>query len=325
MNLVEIRKCKDKGRCVSKRRVLVTDRDIEIVRWLGRHRLATADQVMRRFGLQRSKAYLRLSVLVDNDLVRHETGIRSARVYLATKLGLAAAGLDMPGGTVSASSFAHDLAVIDVAIPIEQTPGLRVLTERELRRSGSIDTNRFKLRSLGFGEGARGYWPDLVMIDPARQTTTAVEVELTLKKAARIQRKIRAYAMSQYDHVRYICTNRGIAIAVRREVARFGLKDTVAIETLKSAKSTNPACAESVVSDLQFELDAERRQSAAAKQAIKAAEAKAESAHQATIHVIDEIAEYLRADRPVQRQIRDRWNILVVRADDLRRTQDNQQ
>jgi hypothetical protein len=100
-------------------RSVVTGRDIEIAKWLGRHRLATAEQVMRRFEMHRAKTYARLGVLVQAGLVRFEPGVRSKRVYLATSAGLAATALRLPPGTVSPASFAHDIATVDVAIDLE--------------------------------------------------------------------------------------------------------------------------------------------------------------------------------------------------------------
>jgi hypothetical protein len=73
----------------------VTERDLEIVRWIGRWRLATAAQVQKRFGLHQAKAYSRLQGLTRAGLLRAEPGYRGAGVYLATRAGLGAVGLDL--------------------------------------------------------------------------------------------------------------------------------------------------------------------------------------------------------------------------------------
>jgi len=268
---------------------------------------------MRRFGMQRSKAYQRLGVLVDAGFVRHEQGVRSPRVYIATSAGLAAAELDLPRGTVSAASCAHDLALVDVAIPMELTPGLRVLTERELRRSGEgpDGRNRFRLGSLGADESARGHWPDLVELDPTRQTVTAIEVELTFKKAERIQEKLRAYSIAEFDRVRYVCTNLAVAKAVDHAARRAGIEHKVAIENPVDVKVVGPNEMTGVVSKLEQTLRQERVLLAAANQRAAIAERSAESERRAGFLLIDQIASYLESDRVTQRHTRESWSQMV--------------
>ena len=271
----------------------VTDRDIEIVRWLGRHRLATAEQVMRRFEMQRSKAYQRLAVLVAAGLVRHEPGVRSPRVYLATSAGLAGAKLDLPRATVSAASFAHDVALVDVAIPLERA-GHNVCSEREIRRHTSDDgSNPFQLRLLGSGSDARGAWPDLALVDHCARTITAIEVELTLKKAERLAGKLTAYVASNYARVIYLCDKEPVAQAVRAQAARVGMAPRVEVKPLST--------------DLARELFSHGR----VAQEESAPETSDDRAAQL---LLEEIAGYLSGDSAVQQRTLNRWKTLVQTA-----------
>ena len=49
---------------------MLTDRDREIVRWIGRHGAVQAQHVMTRFAIGRTAAYRRLHELVEFGLIR---------------------------------------------------------------------------------------------------------------------------------------------------------------------------------------------------------------------------------------------------------------
>lgn len=291
----------------------ITDRDIEIVGWLGRHRLATADQVMRRFEMQRSKAYQRLGVLVDEGLARHEQGVRSPRVYLATRAGLGAADLDLPRATVSAASFAHDAAVVDVAIAIERS-GRFVLTEREIRRADARGSHVLRLSHWESSRDTqRGAWPDLVIIDRVQQTMTAVEVELTLKKASRINDKLIAYASSRYERVQYVCGSNAIRAVVERESKRTDLRNRLELVDLAIATDVASRPVVDDVGDALGLLEQVRAEARAASVRATEAERRLAAEYQAGRALIDQIGQYLRADRSMQREIRVSWERLVGR------------
>ncbi len=71
-----------------------TRRDAEIVDWIGRIGAASAEHVMRRFGMSRSTAYERLNSLTKDGLLEHH-GVLFARpgMYTATSAGLRWQGL----------------------------------------------------------------------------------------------------------------------------------------------------------------------------------------------------------------------------------------
>jgi len=56
-------------------RFVITERDLELVAWLGRVKLARVEQVQERFGMARSKAYGRLQGLREMGLVRLDNGV----------------------------------------------------------------------------------------------------------------------------------------------------------------------------------------------------------------------------------------------------------
>jgi len=74
--------------------VLITDRDTEIVRWVGVLGAAGAEDIMGRFGMGRTVAYRRLRILVHAGLVERVRLLHAQpALYVATREGLAFAGL----------------------------------------------------------------------------------------------------------------------------------------------------------------------------------------------------------------------------------------
>ena len=187
----------------------VTARDTEMLAWIGRNRLATGDQVARRFGLQRTKAYARLRGLKAAGLVRHESPVRGAGVFLATRAGLALADVELAPATVSLAMLEHDLAVVDVSILLESRMGATVLTDRELRRDAAV--------------ADRSGVPDLVLL-PDDRRRLAVEVELSRKSRARVSEKLRWYTQSRdYTAVVYFVRDDRDAARINELAAEAGV------------------------------------------------------------------------------------------------------
>jgi hypothetical protein len=113
----------------------VTNRDTQIVRWVGRLRMATAQQIAERFGLGRTVTYARLGVLVRLGLLEHARIFHGAPgVYVATRAGLAAVDLALPRARVDLRTYAHDLELSSLVVDLEREFGReQVSTEREMR------------------------------------------------------------------------------------------------------------------------------------------------------------------------------------------------
>jgi hypothetical protein len=104
----------------------VTDRDLAIVRWLGRVKLGTVDHVRIAMGMGRTKAYERLAGLVEHGLVLHQRPVPGHGVYLASRKGLTLVGLELAPASVSLGALTHDLAVTGLVAAIEgRYPGCR--------------------------------------------------------------------------------------------------------------------------------------------------------------------------------------------------------
>jgi hypothetical protein len=232
---------------------MLTDRDRAIVEWLGRLGAAGAGDVMARFSMGRSQAYARLRALVDAALVeprRLLCGLPA--LFVATREGLVWARLArFEPCRVSASTATHWALCTRLAVALEHAePDYRVWSEREVRvaeldaghaiasaRLGRLPDGRPRLRRA-----------DLVLMprDEHRQPI-AVEVELAVKGARRLEAICRAWARCRLvESVRYYASP-AAARAVERAVERVHAHDVIEIyslkETLKEADDVRRAVA----------------------------------------------------------------------------------
>jgi hypothetical protein len=176
----------------------ITERDVAIVRFIGRTRLATVDEIRVRFAMARSKAYARLRGLVEHGLLIHDSRVPGHGVYLATASGLALAGLDLAPATVSLGALRHDLAVAAVVAQFEAAD-VRLQTERELRQHvHATGDNTYRPSVVRRGMRDARHWPDLVLVTHSAQLPGwgAIEVELTRKSAERTRAILTAYKNS---------------------------------------------------------------------------------------------------------------------------------
>jgi hypothetical protein len=112
-----------------------TEKDADIVAWIGRIGAAGAEHVMARFATSRTRAYARLGQLVLAGLLEQRTLLyRQAGLYIATAEGLRWRGLQRLGVyRMGAGGFEHALHVASVAVALQRgLPGWRVASEREI-------------------------------------------------------------------------------------------------------------------------------------------------------------------------------------------------
>lgn len=154
----------------------VTQRDVEILRFLGRYRYAQSSQVARFVQTSPKAAQIRLSKMGKVGLVRREDVTQGQSVWTPTAGGLAVADLDVRvigEGQISYVTMAHTLGLVNIGIELElgganllaepgwpflnrvgsdgePVQGERVLTEREIssgQRRWKKEKDRGQLRS----------------------------------------------------------------------------------------------------------------------------------------------------------------------------------
>lgn len=237
----------------------LTPRDREMVRWIGRLRMATAGQVAERFGVGRAVGYARLGGLVKLGLLQHLRIFHATPgVYTATKIGLAAVDLDLPPARVDVRTYEHDLELSSLVIDLERKFGENQLTtEREMR---SLDTPlaapprdrprfavpltscRGQLQFTPVGH-ARLHFPDCAVPGVGDEgSIIAVELERTAKGRARLRRILSAYVTAHHiQRVRYVVTNERVRQLVESEVANLRADQLVEIADLQLSEVMNQA------------------------------------------------------------------------------------
>jgi hypothetical protein len=214
-----------------------TERDAEIVRWLGRIGAASAENVMARFGMGRSWAYGRLSRLVRDGLLEQKTLLhRQPGLYIATTEGLRWTRQERLGVyRVSAGAFAHAAEVANVAVQFFLAlPEWGQMSERELRIAESDEERLIASVKLGELPGGRPalHRPDLALIGRDNRVL-AIEVELSVKAPRRLRAIGRAYARARdLAHVYYLATP-PVARAVSRAIAEVRAEDRIAVLALQ--------------------------------------------------------------------------------------------
>ncbi len=207
-------------------RMAVTERDREIVRWIGRVGVAEARQVAARWqrerlrengskrGLPQSNAYRRLRVLESLRLLERRRLLHGEpAVFLATAEGLRLAELDLRVRKVSAGGLAHATEATWLSLALEDEFGEEcVVTEREIRASdGAAERPTYAIEVGGRlpARRPRLHFPDFAIADPDGGKPLCVELELSAKGSRRLAEIVRAYVRGRHvAGVRYYVTPR---------------------------------------------------------------------------------------------------------------------
>lgn len=207
-------------------RTAVTERDREIVRWIGRVGVVEARQVAARWqrerfrengakrGLPQSNAYRRLRVLESLGLLERRRLLHAEpAVFLATAEGLRLAGLDLRARKVSAGGLAHATEATWLSLALEDEFGEeRLITEREIRASdAAADRPTYAVEAGGRLPGGRRrlHFPDFAIADPGGEKPFCIELELSAKGSRRLAEIVRAYVRAHHvASVRYYVTPR---------------------------------------------------------------------------------------------------------------------
>jgi hypothetical protein len=218
---------------------VVTDRDRSVVAWVGTVGAVSAQDVMARFGVGRTVAYRRLRALVELGLLsRVRLVYGQPALYVATRDGLRWAALSqLEPARVGVATTRHWALCARLAVVLERTdPGAVVWGEPRLRaaelEAGAAIASA-QLGALPDGR-ARLRRPDLVLF-PEGALPVAVEVELSVKGARRLQAICRAWARCRLvSQVRYYAPPR-VARAVSRAVSVVHAYDAIRVLSLDDA------------------------------------------------------------------------------------------
>ena len=216
---------------------MLTRRDREIVRWIGRHGAVQAQHVMTRFSIGRTAAYRRLHELVEYGLIRrHRLLYNDAGLLTATPDGLRWAALQrLSPARISLALLPHTIASAALAALLE--PDLTdqtLLSDREHRAAERTAAQPLASAIMSSGRSDLGalHRPDLVLIGASGEPMTAIEIELTLKTKARLERILRGYLRNRnLATVRYYASPQ-IAKAVEQAARATGADAVLELATL---------------------------------------------------------------------------------------------
>ncbi len=181
----------------------ITERDREILGWVGRYGMVTAEQVAAKF-FDRGKgevgqraAYRRLAVLEKLGLVRRDRTPfwRAPNVLRVTSAGAEVGELGVRPARYVEGEIRHSVAVVDLAEDLLlANQGSTLRTEREIR------TERWHSRQDAGTRGGKGRVPDAELtLESGR--VVGVELDLTPKRTKDFERILRAYKQEKFDEI----------------------------------------------------------------------------------------------------------------------------
>lgn len=174
----------------------VTDRDIEILRFINDFGFCEITHICKAFGLSRLRAYQIMKRLVVLDFVIHQRIFYGKRgIYSLSKLGASQTQLSELK-KIPLAHYDHYLKVIDVYLHLLKCyPDSEWISERHVLK-----------KQFSRGLGQKGHIEDGVLILDGKQI--AIEVELSKKGGYRVEKIVRSYASRFEIHaVWYFCSD----------------------------------------------------------------------------------------------------------------------
>ena len=210
----------------------VTERDIEILQWVGRHGLVTPDQLGRKFfwrdgdKVGQRAAYDRIRKLAELGLLeRLPTFYRQPQVLRVTRVGANLGNNDVGPANLVLSDVTHAIALVDLTEHLLKTnKGSTLETEREFR-ARRLRAIRERNQQLG-----KGRIPDAVLT-LAKGDVVAIELDLTPKRSRDIERIVRSFMYEHVKNVWWFCTSKEIADRVREVVRQRRADDFITVKT----------------------------------------------------------------------------------------------
>jgi hypothetical protein len=209
---------------------MLTNRDTEILDWIGGLGAAGAEHVEVRFGMKDITTYRRLAGLVREQLLAHHRLLyQRPGLYVATRKALHWRGPSgLPVCPVTPGTFEHTWQVAGAAAALARDlSGWQVWSERELRWHEREERKPLVSARVGTkGERDLLHRPDLALISPQGRVV-AVEVELTTKARPRLVKICRGWARARHVDAVYYLAEAQVAAAVGRAVREAWAEDRV--------------------------------------------------------------------------------------------------
>jgi len=252
--------------------IRLTERDIQMLEFLGRYRYATVSQLARRFETGEKTLRNRLPKLRESGLVE-SVFIVHARpsVWLVTSAGLNVIGMNLTAPSIRWGQVRHTMLLTELGITFELA-NENVLTEREIRAAATrysptprmkasvdfyksieqleqfeeeseVDTRVTSALTIPVPGRGIGHIPDMVL---ARQPfpngssgSIAIELELTRKNLGEWRTVLTAFRDSdRFNEVYYFVTSNEVLKAVKRVVKAIGAEDKIHVRMYEPEDET---------------------------------------------------------------------------------------
>lgn len=173
----------------------LTARDLEILKFINKFGFTRIDHIVNKFDFgTKRRAYFRLRQLVDGSLVAHERILyNDAGFYRVTAKG--ANFTELPYlAKVNLATYEHDIKLINLSLELlRRYPKADWISERMLKKEKHDRV------------GKRGHFCDGILVMPD-DTQIAIELELTKKGKARLERIINGYVRQfEFKKIWYFC------------------------------------------------------------------------------------------------------------------------
>jgi DNA-binding PadR family transcriptional regulator len=173
----------------------VTERDIEMVRFINEFGFCDMSQIEKRFSISRPYGYEIMQRLVKQKFVKHERVFHGKPgIYTVTHKGAQYTDLP-PLDKLYVGQYDHQLSIVNVYLQLrQQYPDAEWISERQLKHDKFRD-----------GVGKKGHVSDGILQWVCGKRV-AIEVELTRKGKNRLEKILKSYiAQFAFQEVWYYC------------------------------------------------------------------------------------------------------------------------
>lgn len=173
----------------------LTNRDIEILKFINEFGFCEISHISRRFNLKRPRNYQIIKRLIKAGFIKHERIFYGrSGVYQLTNDGSNLTTLP-PISKVPLSVYEHNLKLIDLHIALSRKhPDVVWMSERQLKYDKFKD-----------GVGQAGHVCDGIMIFPDGKKV-AIELELSMKGERRLNQILKNYSIQfEFNEIWYFC------------------------------------------------------------------------------------------------------------------------
>lgn len=239
--------------------IRLTARDVYLLMFLARYRVATIAQLARMFGTSETALRNRLPKLEKEKLVSWAWGAQSKpKLWLITKKGLQVTNMTLTVPTVKWGQLRHTLGLVDLGIEFELA-GEVAITEREIRAAATRYTPTARIKTavdfmhfvkefeeedengtikraltIPMENRSFGHIPDMVLARQAYPNgasgNIAIELELNRKQTNEWVAVLTAYRDTElFELVQYYTMNKEIKRALTAMVKALGAEDKIQV------------------------------------------------------------------------------------------------